>query len=91
MTNNKNEQLLSKLLITAQKIDELIVDNYFQNYFAKNKIFKNEIITTSKILLLEIRKLSDEVQKQFIESTYKTADGSKIDIEKFNEKFNVNI
>lgn len=91
MTNNKNEQLLNKLTIIALKIDELIADNEFQNYFVNNKIFKNEIVITSKFLWLEIQNLSNKIQKQFIESTYKTPDGSKIDVEKFNEKFNANI
>ena len=31
MTNNKNEQLLKKLLTIALKIDELLIDNEFQS------------------------------------------------------------
>jgi hypothetical protein len=95
MTNNKNEQLLKKLISVAlnfdKTFDELMADNEFQNYFANNKIFKNEISVMSKFLWLEIQTLSEKVQKSFIKNTYKTPDGSKIDIEKFNEKFNVNI
>jgi len=91
MTDNKNEQLLNKLTTIALKIDELIANNDFQNYFVNNKIFKNEIVITSKFLWLEIQNLSDKVQKQFIKNTYKTPDNSKIDIKKFNNKFNINI
>jgi hypothetical protein len=95
MTNNKNEQLLKKLISVAlnfdKTFDELLADNEFQNYFANNKIFKNEISVMSKFLWLEIETLSEKVQKSFIKNTYKTPDGSKIDVEKFNEKFNVNI
>jgi len=92
MTNNKNEQLLKKLISVAlnfdKTFDELMADNEFQNHFANNKIFKNEISVMSKFLWLEIQTLSDKVQKSFIKNTYKTPDNSKIDIEEFNKKFN---
>jgi hypothetical protein len=80
-----NENLLKSLLELAVLIEKCHSDEIFQHRF--NKTFKNDFIAFGKTVWNEYICLNNEIQKTFVKNTYKLPNGSEVDINKFNQRF----